>query len=117
MARQDILGALNSALARGETLKKAMMSLFNAGYSKKDIEESAAAFNQLAQLQVIHQATQTPQEPKTTHQVSNTPPHEKPKSKIKLILIIALLLILIGSLISGLLFKSELIAFFNNYFK
>lgn len=116
MARQDILGALNSALARGETLKQAMMSLFNAGYTKKDIEEAAAALNQITQPQIA-QPIQQPQEPKTTHQVINTPPHEKPKSKIKLILIIALLLILVGALISGLLFKSELIAFFNNYFK
>ncbi len=41
MAREDILGGLKSALMRGYTLKDAMISFYNAGYSKEDIEESA----------------------------------------------------------------------------
>ncbi len=41
MAREDILGGLKSALMRGYSLKDAMISFYNAGYSKEDIEESA----------------------------------------------------------------------------
>lgn len=40
----DILGGLRSAVARGETLKEAMMSLYNAGYSKEEIEEGARKY-------------------------------------------------------------------------
>ena len=29
---QDLIGAINSALSRGQDLKDAMMSLYNAGY-------------------------------------------------------------------------------------
>ncbi len=38
---ESILGALNSALARGESLKKAMMTLYNSGYKKEEISEAA----------------------------------------------------------------------------
>ncbi len=41
MAREDILGGLKSALMRGYSLKDAMVSFYNAGYSKEDIEASA----------------------------------------------------------------------------
>lgn len=38
---EEILGGLKSALERGESLKRAMMTLFNAGYKREDIEEAA----------------------------------------------------------------------------
>jgi len=41
MVREDILGGLKSALLRGYTLKDAMISFYNAGYVKEDIEEAA----------------------------------------------------------------------------
>lgn len=41
MVRDDILGGLNSALARGQSLRQAMMSFYNAGYQKLEIEEAA----------------------------------------------------------------------------
>lgn len=41
MVNQEIFGGLISALSRGESLHKAMFSLFNAGYKKEDIEEAA----------------------------------------------------------------------------
>ena len=45
MAREDILGGLSSALARGQSLKQAMMSFYNAGYVKEEIEEAARALS------------------------------------------------------------------------
>lgn len=41
MVNEEILGGLKSALSRGETLKQAMMSFYNSGYKKEEIEEAA----------------------------------------------------------------------------
>ena len=46
MVNEELLGALKSSLARGESLKKAMMSLYNAGYKKEEISEAAKSVNQ-----------------------------------------------------------------------
>lgn len=43
MVREDILGGLGAALQRGESLKQAMLTFFNAGYKKEEIEEAARA--------------------------------------------------------------------------
>ncbi len=137
--REDILGALKSALIRGETLKRAMMTLYNAGYKKNEIEESAAALQQIIQqqkpvaqakpLQPIQQPALQQQpiaklQPKTIQRVSGygqtstkLPPNfEKPSSKIKIILIILSLIILIGILVGAFLFSSELIEILNSAF-
>jgi len=41
MINEEIIGGLKSALARGESLEKAMMTFYNAGYDKTQIEEAA----------------------------------------------------------------------------
>ena len=41
MPKEEIVEGLKAALARGGTLQKAMMSFYNAGYLKQDIEEAA----------------------------------------------------------------------------
>ena len=41
MANEEILGGLKTALERGESMKRAMMTFFNAGYPKAEIEEAA----------------------------------------------------------------------------
>jgi hypothetical protein len=41
MVNEEIVGGLISALSRGEPLEKAMMTFFNAGYKKEEIEGSA----------------------------------------------------------------------------
>ena len=43
MVREDILGGLRIAVEKGESLFEAMMTFYGAGYSKKEIEESAEA--------------------------------------------------------------------------
>lgn len=45
MVNDEILGGLRSALERGETLKRAMMTMFNAGYQKQEIEEAASVLS------------------------------------------------------------------------
>jgi hypothetical protein len=41
MVNEEIVGGLVSALSRGESLEKAMMTFYNAGYNKEEIEDSA----------------------------------------------------------------------------
>ncbi len=41
MVNNDILGGLKSALTRGYNLEEAMLSFFNAGYKREEIEEAA----------------------------------------------------------------------------
>ena len=41
---QEILGGLRAAIERGETLKDAMMTFYQAGYDKTEIEEAARAY-------------------------------------------------------------------------
>jgi hypothetical protein len=41
MVNEEIIGGLISALSRGEPLQQAMMTFYNAGYKKEDIEEAA----------------------------------------------------------------------------
>ncbi len=43
MVNEEILGGLKLALSKGESLKQAMMSFYNAGYKKEEIEEAAKA--------------------------------------------------------------------------
>jgi hypothetical protein len=48
MANEEIMGGLISALSRGESLENAMMTFYNAGYKKEEIEDSAKeVYNQL----------------------------------------------------------------------
>ena len=46
MPNQEILGGLKHALNRGESLEKAMISFYNAGYRKEEIEEAARFIQQ-----------------------------------------------------------------------
>ena len=41
MINEEVVGGLISALSRGEPLEKAMMTFYNAGYKKEEIEASA----------------------------------------------------------------------------
>jgi len=111
--REDILGALKSGLIRGETLKKAMMTLYNTGYKKNEIEEAAAELQKIIQQQSIETKQITSSQPIQQPVQTN---FEKPKSKIKIILIIFLLIILMGMLVGVFLFRAELIEFFNGLF-
>ena len=46
MVNSEILGGLRAALNRGESLEKIMVSFYNAGYRKEEIEEAARIFQQ-----------------------------------------------------------------------
>lgn len=54
MPKEEIVEGLKAAIAKGESLNKAMMSFFNSGYSKEDIEDAAKILDspQLPQIQI-----------------------------------------------------------------
>jgi hypothetical protein len=60
---ESILGGLESALARGQPLKKAMSSFRNAGYKEKNIEEAARKF-QILHRRRFHELGVDPNKPK-----------------------------------------------------
>jgi len=47
MTNEEVLGALKSALERGESLSKATRTLRNARYKKEDIDEAAAVVSEM----------------------------------------------------------------------
>ncbi len=61
MVNEEILGGLKLALAKGESLKQAMISFYNAGYIKEEIESAARAL----QTQQVEYAKQIQESPKS----------------------------------------------------
>jgi len=134
---EDIFGSLKWAVARGQSLQEAMMSLFNAGYPKQEIEEAARALQsgqisqqpnpiqQTSQPQQTQQSTSPQQysqpvykqfiqkidqtiQPKTPQKVSEYTPQQPTKKKFFVVLLIIILIILLGMLIATFLFKNQI---------
>lgn len=67
MVNEEILGGLKLALFKGESLKQAMMSFYNAGYKKEEIEGAARVLQEQKiekqQIQSVQQAKVTKQKP------------------------------------------------------
>jgi len=119
VVNDDLLGGLKSGLERGEPLQKVMMSLYNSGYKKDEIEEAAHA---LSSSPVIEKAPEesnpssekakkvhAPSMKKEQKTVQKASDYEKkapnPKNKIMIILMIALSLVFVGVLLLFLLTK------------
>lgn len=64
MIDEVILEGLKQALSRGEPLKRAMVSFYNAGYKKEEIEEAANSL----QMPSVEQSLQTEQQTKEQFQ-------------------------------------------------
>ena len=64
MVNNEILGGIESALVRGQSLKQAMISFYNAGYEKAEIEE-AARHSQQAQAFLSRETAQEKPTPQT----------------------------------------------------
>ena len=47
MVNEEILGGLKAALEKGQQLREAMLSFYNSGYNKEEIEEAARALIQI----------------------------------------------------------------------
>jgi hypothetical protein len=91
MSQEEILVGLNNAVARGESLEKAMQTIVTAGYNPLEVQEAARQVN----MGVI--GTLSPKENSKYKPLPTT--KEKPKRKISgllVILLIVILLILLG---------------------
>lgn len=91
MVNEEIVGGLKSALERGQSLQRAMMTLYNSGYKKEEIEEAVRTlmeFSSETQLQPpvktipkiteIKQAPQVLTTPKTIKSFPELQPYKKP---------------------------------------
>ena len=131
MVKEEILEGLRYAIAKGESLPKAMMSFYNAGYSKQDIEEAARVL-QSPQLPQIQQTTQPIQQP-VKQRIQRPPPQQirkttrtpvvqrvssygekQKRGKALMFVLVFFLIILFGILIAVLLFRDELAEFLGN---
>lgn len=54
MVRDDIFGMLKTALQRGKPLQQSIQSLYNAGYSKEEVDEAARMLNTMG-IQPVQQ--------------------------------------------------------------
>ncbi len=137
MIREDILAGLRVAVQKGESLKQAMITFYNSGYSKEEIEEAAKALQsqvlippvvqpnpqqKVQQLQqnlpagqpiqkVSSYGSPVSQNTQPIQKVSNYEPKEK-KGKVFVILLVAILLFLVGVLIAVIIFKDQILEFF-----
>jgi hypothetical protein len=142
MVNHEIVEGLRLALSRGYTLERAMMSFYNAGYKKEEIEEAARALYSHPSQPLSHPHKETPEElkkpigevkPATTiseavdktekiedKKIGKVSTYEEPKTKKRgpliTILLVLLLLILVGGLIGIILYKDFLISYFNTLF-
>jgi hypothetical protein len=136
MVREDILEGLKSAIAQGEPLNQAMISFFNAGYTRAEIQEAAQALQgqQLTQgvqqpgmppqvqqpLQQPGQPIQPPIQPQQgllpgkPVQVASQYGQKKKPGKALIIVLAIFLAVLIGILSVIFIFKDQLTSLLNN---
>ena len=62
VVNRDIVEGLRNALSRGYTLEQAMMSFYNAGYKKQDVEEAAHALQEHPSHPLSHPSKVVPKE-------------------------------------------------------
>jgi len=136
MVREDILSGLRLALSQGESLKNAMMSFYNAGYKKQDIEDAARALQievasyppanpavqqkkqepiQQEKLEYRPQEKKQVQEEKVIQKYSNYDlKPAKPKGDKIITILIILLIVLVAILSVVFIYREKVIDFLNN---
>ncbi len=131
MVNEEIVGGLKAALERGESLKRAMNTFFNAKYNKKEIEEAAASLSEFVPETAVQPKSVSapvpfgiPKEAQAAVQESPFPAsqlaqkvseygEEKKGGKLIVFVLIALLVFLSGALTAVFLFRDQLINFFS----
>jgi hypothetical protein len=134
MVNEDILGGIETAVAEGESFEAAMMSFYNSGYSKEDIEWAAKAF-QLNQFRAgpvkIQPKPKAPvfvepkkeaiqnqfiKKPYIKQNVSSYEQASQFKERIILIVLVSSFVLLLGILAGIFVFKEQLVGFINSLF-
>ncbi len=62
MVNKDLVEGLRNALSRGYTLEQAMMSFYNAGYKKEEVEEAARVLHEHPSHPLSHPGKIVPKE-------------------------------------------------------
>lgn len=131
MVREDIIAGLRSAVAKKESLKQAMISFYNAGYKREEIQEAARALQeeqltlgiqqpqlaqqpqmqqqpvQMQQPQFVQQPVQQMQPGRPVQVVSGYAPQKK-TGKILIIVLVVVLVLLVGFLATIFIFRDKL---------
>ncbi len=130
MVNQEIFFGLKSALERGQTLKRAMFSFYNAGYEKQEIEEAARELRgegatsmpseklEAPSSKVIEKAMKqaTQEISKVSHQVSSYGELKTKNGNLAIIILIVVLVLLLGALIAIFLLREQVIAWLSKLF-
>ena len=136
--REDIVGMLKNAVERGGRPEQVAQSLINSGYNASEVQQALSFItggtlsslnsppqnyqSQIAPMNILPRV-QTPLAPTPPQQYSQSPyqqyarplPTMQPASSQgagKLILLIFVLLILVGGLITTIIFKDKILDFF-----
>lgn len=137
MVNQDILEGIRSALFKGETINKAMISFYNAGYKKEEIEEAAkllqtqpvipivaspAIKGEKQESKLVQPIVQAPSQPtqgqeeKSLNNQSVSSYGKKKKSNALIIVLGISLFLLVGILTVIFIFKDQIVEILNNIF-
>tara|TARA_Y100000310_G_C20324653_1_gene642375 strand:- start:45 stop:440 length:396 start_codon:yes stop_codon:yes gene_type:complete len=130
MVRQDIVTGLVNAIERGHTLEQAIQTLLNSGYGRQEVMEAANSITSgmpqtQEQIETIEEQTEQPQQTQESveiqeeSEVEYAPQQEIPRKKtspVTIVLLIVLLLLLLGGLVAVIIFRENLIQFFQNLF-
>lgn len=132
MVNEDLLGGIETAIYKGESLESAMLTLYNSGYSKEDIEWAAKAYKMknpqlsakpLEQRKILkpvrfeeEETTQVLKKPLIKQDVSTYEQASQFKERVILVLLLVSLLLLLGVLAGVFLFKEQLVNFLNDLF-
>jgi|SRR3989338_10526383 len=105
---QEIVGGLQNAINRGETIEKAKQSFLNAGYRREEIELAARKINRAESVPVsatnrplIGQITKQPAQTIERQQMITQSQNKKSSKWVITILIIISILILVGAATLG----------------
>jgi hypothetical protein len=118
MVREELVTGLKNALARGQSLEKAMNSLLSAGYNPEEVKDASnyANVGVTGNTGVINSLPKTPIEIDTTAIQKNQPipklnenQPEPKKSKVGLILLISLLVVLVIGIFGMILFGDQIL--------
>ncbi len=138
MVNHELIEGIRIALSRGYTLEQAMMSFYNAGYPKQEIEEAARVLMYHPSQPLSHPEKTIPEEmkrpvkvlpsakpqiierlaekPVEKQKISTYEEKTEAKGKFVTVLLIVILFIILAMLAGIFIFKKELIDFFTNLF-
>ncbi len=127
MVREDIVSGFRNAIERGHTIEKAKKTLLNSGYSLNDVEEAARYLNSGISTYQIQQPNEknfyeehlNTQQPTQQSQVQfhhvGVENVEGKSHSVSILLLVLILLILMGILITSLIFKDQLVGFLQKF--